>query len=375
MRNTMKWLLGIFLILGLITPKLHAFQCKTYLPKRSAKEIFSSLRNLVNMHTTSKSLTPQQRTTIQITINDLKSTADQFNQSYNSKFKPYGTVFLADLRALFQAEENNLRNKNQLLINELERFLDHGGDLIYRQLDILPHIKSIKQSWALTYLEEPNHVYFNINYYVSSHLRDGRILQGYAFSKEEHEDLKASVYVLDMKPEDQSKYIDQTFPASPIKIPRLKDSNLVFPGLPLNDQLLAFLNQHGDEHGRLRVAAIRFYPKQNSLLSSFLKTPKPLPILDIRWSTVLKRHYDLRSIDGRINISLSNLKNYYESNGRLMIPTVPVSWVEKNKTLLQRQDEQVRLHLEVSEKPELSSFTVAPTGFEFVTAFIELVQM
>jgi hypothetical protein len=372
--KNMKWLLVTYLFLGFVSQQSYAFECQSYLPKASITTLYTNLKYLVNSHTRADSLTAKQRAVIQATIQELRKIPDQFNQSYNNKFKPYGTSFLADLRELFQDEENSLRNKNQHLINELERFLDHGGDLIFRQLDILPHIRSITQTWALAYIDQPENVYFNLNYFISSQLRDGRILNGYVFSKEEHEALKAPVFVYDQSKQRENKSEELNYPGSAVVVPTIPNLNLAFPGLPLLPDLMSFLKEHGNEKGRLRVAAQRYNKKSSSLIPSLLGVKELLPVLDSRWSNTRNNYFIIKNENGTLNEALSNLKNYHEVNGHLVIPTLPVYWEEKPKSILNLNEDKRKIHL-VMTASDNAAFTVAPTSFEFIIAFIELVQM
>ncbi len=368
-----KFLLLIWVFLSLLNTTSNAFECTSFLRKTTLIDSNESIRRLVPFHRLSKDLSVDEKELIKAKIQTLRNSAKQFNKSYNDLFQDHGTEFLSDLRFLFEKEESLLRSTNQILINELNRFLKNEGTLVYRNLDLLPAVRTLDQIWGLVFLKTPNKVYFNLSYFISSRLFNGKYEKGYAYSEDGHMDLRASVHIY----EDQSDGdLETNYPASEILIPRSSKNNLIFPGLPLDIKLIDFLKEHGVQ-GRLQVAPQTHYRVKASLLSSLtskFQAQKRVPLFTSRWSSSRKKHFDIVNEDGKANLALFNLSNYFEQNSHLMVPTLPVIWNEKHKNIFRLNDDQRRINLIVT-KPELADFSVAPTPFEFIVALIELIQM
>lgn len=378
MNNGVKLaLLGFFCLI--ISPKaeLNAFQCNVFLSQPLKTDVnlnkIASIRNLIPFHRESKDLTMDEKQLIQNKISELQQLMSTFSQTYNQVFENQGTEFLADLRTVFETEDAFLRKNIQLLINELNRFLNQKGNLIYRQLDILPRIRTVSSSWGIAYLDQPKNVYFNLSFFMTSRLPSGKYQDGYIYSEDKSDDLNKQVFVLSPNSKNAETENDVFYPGSQIPIPKI-DNNLVFPGLPLDTDLLEFLILHGNSSGRIQLATAQYYRRQNNILGhlvSIFQTEQRLPIFNSRWSTSRQSYFLVYNQDGTVNSYLYDLGNYFESNKHLMVPTLPVVWDQKPRGLFNKSEDELRTGLVVSE-PNNAEFTVAPTPFEFLVAFTEL---
>lgn len=370
--------LTLLLLTGTVQAHARQGECFGFLqmqlkPQSAFGEV-ESLRLLFEGHKPSSELTKDEKSLIRTKIKILKTIADRFNYQSNSLFQNHGTHFLPNLRQLFIKEETNFRTITQPIINELTRFLQDGANLLFRELDLRPHIRAAQNSWVLVYLDQPQKVFFNIDYFVQSRFLNDDLVDGYKFSVDKNDAMNAPVFINKSK---SISFVDQdvSYPGSEVEIPRIDDLH-VFPGLSINQKLISFLTEHGGPQGYLLVyAETHFKPKARNSFGIPLVS-LPLPILEDRWSTRLGRHYTIKSIKypDKLVISLMDLKQYKEIDGHLYIPTVPAVWEEKNKNIFAFSDEDVRTGLQATEL-KYADFAVAPTKYEFIVALIELLQL
>lgn len=348
------------------------YECGMFMAEVMNAEKYSEIRNTVPFNRRSADLSVQERNALETTKRVLRQTADHFNDVYNKLFLPHGTKFLPELKDLFEKEEQLFRQKNQIIINELQRYLDDRGDLTFRHLDILQVIASVKNSWAMRFLQNPEDVYFNISYFFTSRIPDGTYEDGYFYSITQHNELNQPVYILNPKKAEQ--YSDVTYPGSKIVVPRLEmNDKLVFPGLPFTKELIEFLSSHGNFAGKIQLVLEPIGAGKRTWFSKFMPEQR-LKIETYRWSKSKVKYYEVFDEDGSLNLSLSNWSNYYEDQKHLVVPALPVSWDEMKQGLFSPYDiDKRRLSLTVTPR-EMAEFAIAPTPFEFLTAFIEVLQ-
>ncbi len=354
-----------------------AFECGSFLVQSKADVSLNkikSIKYLFHFNKVSKTLDEAEKQLIKKKINELEQMTSAFTQSYNQTLENYGTDFLDDLRDVFESEDAFLRRNTQLLINELRRFMNQNGELTFRQLDLLPRIRTLSKSWGVSYLDHPKNVYFNLSFFVTSRLSSGEYQNGYVFSEDNSEVLNKPVFVLQNSATEQPENgPDLFYPGSQTLIPRISD-HLVFPGLPLDKDLLAFLTAHGNSYGRVRLAAFNHRKTQKNILGNFVsyfQTQQKVPIFNSRWSVSRKSYFSIFNSNGTVNNELFDLGNYVERKGHLMIPTLPVVWIQNRRGFLPKTEDQLRTGLEAIEV-ESADFSVAPTPFEFLVAFTEL---
>lgn len=375
-RSIRSLIVSMFCFILVSAVNSQAFICTTFLVQPKSRVHFNqiaSIKDLIKAHTVSKQLTEAEKRLIEQKIVELQNISEAFTQSYNLFFENQDADFLVDLRSVFETEDASLRLNIQRLIIQLRRFLNDNKDLRFRDLDIFRRIKTLSETWGISYIDNPERVYFNLSFFVTSRLSTGEYKNGYVFSEDNSEELNKPLFVLKNSPLNLEGGKDQLYPGSQIPIPRISNE-LVFPGLPLDIDLLQFLTAHGNSKGRIQLAASYHYHTKNKILGqlwSSLQTQRRLPIFNSRWSTSRKSYFPIFNSDGTPNHDLSNLGNYMERNGHLMIPTLPVVWIRNPKGLFPKTEDQLRTGLEVNEL-EIADFAVAPTPFEFLIAFTEL---
>ncbi|MGH1467926.1 MAG: hypothetical protein ACRBBP_03470 [Bdellovibrionales bacterium] len=391
--------IGLVLLLLSIHNSSHGLQCLDVLGTKFEADVYTELKSLrdgVHLRTMSKNLTPAARKSFEEMIPKLAELSTRFEETQSDIFKKYSPSFLPRLREAMTKMGQEFRRQNQVIANELSRYLLDNGNLRLSDLEMWKEYRDVKSSQALDFIKDPSTVYFGLGHFVDTHALkrteewlmtkvEESVSPGYRWAREPFEISLSSNFRITTVVERESSEI---YPASRLVAPEvLGADNLRVSGLPLTVEVLSFFKRFGDESGHLRVGSGHRPPKRTVTEQLFLRDrARVLNTVQSRWSEGNSLYPPVLSEKGVEFHGFSNAVEYRFHNRVLRVPTrLARRGTEEESRAYEQRKKKMRWPFRFSRESDkeiyvledniaYAEFVILPTHQEFVTALIELIH-